>query len=71
MKAPSFDSTPEFQHFKEIMRGVIAMPKARLDELVKAAHDSSPRKGNPHAPGQKRSISIGRRSKKLKPKTRK
>ena len=54
MKATRFDATPEFQHFKEVMRGVLAVPKARLDELVQAAKEESPRKGNPHAPGQKR-----------------
>jgi hypothetical protein len=54
MKEPSFDSTPEFQHFTEVMRGVIAVPKKRLDELVLEAKENSPRNGNPHAPGQKR-----------------
>jgi len=54
MKAAPFDSTPEFQHFKDVMRGVLSVPKKRLDELVEAAKESSPRKGNPHAPGQKR-----------------
>jgi hypothetical protein len=54
MKEPAFDSTPDFQHFREVMRGVLAVPKERLDELVKAAEKASPRKGNPHAPGRKR-----------------
>jgi len=54
MKEPSFDRTPEFRHFKEVMRGVIAVPKERLDELVRTAKDDSPRKGNPDAPGMKR-----------------
>lgn len=54
MKEPSFDSTPEFQHFREVMRGVLAVPKKRLDELVSEAKENSPRNGNPHAPGQKR-----------------
>jgi hypothetical protein len=53
MKERAFDSTPEFQHFKNVMRGVLAVPKARLDELVKEAEQASPRKGNPHAPGRK------------------
>ena len=56
MKEPSFDSTPEFKHFTEVMRGVLSVSKERLDELVEAAKESSPRKGNPHAPGQKRVI---------------
>jgi hypothetical protein len=54
MKAEPFDSIPEFQHFKDVMRGVLSVSKRRLDELVKAAKDNSPRKENSHAPGQKR-----------------
>jgi hypothetical protein len=54
MKEPAFDSTPEFRHFKEVMRGVLAVPKKRLDELVREAKENSPRNGDPHAPGQKR-----------------
>jgi hypothetical protein len=54
MKEAPFDSTPEFQHFKDVMRGILAVPKKRLDELVQTAKENSPRKGNPHAPGQKR-----------------
>jgi len=48
-----FDQTPEFGHFKEVMRGVLAVPKKRLDELVEAAKKSSPRNGSPNAPGRK------------------
>jgi hypothetical protein len=54
MKEPAFDSTPEFQHFKDVMRGVLAVPKQRLDELVREAKENSPRNGDPNAPGQKR-----------------
>jgi hypothetical protein len=54
MKEPAFDSTPEFQHFKEVMRGVLAVPKKRLDALVQASKNESPRIGNPSAPGRKR-----------------
>lgn len=52
MKAASFDSTPEFKHFKEVMRRVIAVPKKRLDELVAEAKENSPRNGDPHAQGR-------------------
>lgn len=52
--APSFNSTPEFQHFKSVMRKLIAVPKAEVDELVLASKESSPRKNNPNAPGRKR-----------------
>ena len=68
MKEPSFDSTPEFQHFKAVMRGVIAVPKERLDALVRAAKDESPRKGNPDAPGKKR---VKRRISSTQPRTKK
>jgi hypothetical protein len=54
MKEPSFDSTPEFKHFKTVMRGVLAVPKERLDAMVQAAKEESPRKGDPDAPGKKR-----------------
>jgi hypothetical protein len=56
MKVTRFDSTPEFKHFTEVMREVIAVPKARLDELVRLAKENSPRNGDPHAPGQKRTV---------------
>jgi hypothetical protein len=59
MKAERFDATPEFEHFKTVMRGILAVPKKRLNELVEAAKENSPRRANPHAPGQKR---IKRRS---------
>jgi len=68
MKEPSFDSTPEFQHFKEVIRGVLAVPKARLDELVLKAERESPRKNNPHAPGRKLVIKRARSSKNKRPK---
>jgi hypothetical protein len=53
----AFDSTPEFQRFKDVMRKLVAVPKAELDALVQAAKETSPRKGNPHAPGRKRAKS--------------
>jgi hypothetical protein len=49
-----FDSTPQFQNFRERMRKVIAVPKATIDALVQAARESSPRKGKPNAAGRKR-----------------
>jgi len=50
----SFDQRPEFAHFKEQMQKLLAVPKTRVDELVKKAKDSSPRRNNPSAPGRKR-----------------
>jgi hypothetical protein len=55
MKPASFDSTPEFAHFTEQMRKLVAVPKSRVDALVEQAKESSPRKNNPDAPGRKRS----------------
>jgi hypothetical protein len=45
------------------MKQVLAVPKERLDALVQAAKDGSPRKGDPDAPGKKRKTSA-RRSRK-------
>ena len=56
MKEPAFDKTPEFRHFKDVMQGILSVSKTRLDELVREAKENSPRKGDPHAPGQKRRI---------------
>jgi hypothetical protein len=63
MKEPAFDSTPEFQHFKEVMRGVLSVPKARLDALVEQAKKQSPRVNNPNAPGKKRLVKRKRKVK--------
>jgi hypothetical protein len=56
-----FDSTPEFQHFKGVMKRVIAIPKADLDERLRISEEQSPRKNNPAAPGRKRAISAKKR----------
>jgi len=53
---PAFDSTPEFQHFKKIMRGVLAVPKKRLDSILEAAKENSRRNSGPHAPGRKPAV---------------
>ena len=49
-----FDSTPEFEHFKQVMRRVLAVRKAELDSKVRRAKKRSPRAGNPDAPGRKK-----------------
>jgi hypothetical protein len=54
MKPAAFESTPKFAHFKAVMRRVLAVPKAELDELVERAKKESPRNGDPQAPGRKR-----------------
>ena len=38
------------------MRHVLAVPKKRLDELVREAKENSPRNGDPHAAGHKRTL---------------
>jgi hypothetical protein len=35
MKPAPFEHTPEFQHFTEAMRRLIAVPKVELDEQIK------------------------------------
>ncbi|MGA2714088.1 MAG: hypothetical protein ABSG41_13360 [Bryobacteraceae bacterium] len=59
-----FNSTPEFHHFKNVMRKVIAVPKTELDRLVQASKDASPRNGNPNAPGRKRRATSQRQRRK-------
>lgn len=63
MKELAFDATPEFQHFTEVMRGVLSVSKTRVDELVAKAKENSPRKGKRNAPGRK-SGALNRRKRK-------
>ena len=48
-----FDKTPEFAHFKSIMKRLLAVPKSEIDRKVRQAKKRSPRVGNPNAPGRK------------------
>lgn len=41
MKPAPFESTPEFHHFSNVMKKLVTVSKAELDEKVKAA--SSPK----------------------------
>jgi hypothetical protein len=54
MKESAFESTPKFRHFKEVMRGVLAIPKTRLDELIREAKEKTSRNGDTLSPEQKR-----------------
>jgi hypothetical protein len=55
MKSDSaFESTPEFQHFREVMKRIVSVPKAELDRRLEASKQASPRKDNPASPGRKR-----------------
>jgi hypothetical protein len=49
-----FEATPEFAEFKASMNKLLAVPKEVLDARVKAAKETSPRAGNPKAPGRKK-----------------
>ena len=49
-----FESTPKFQHFREVMKRVIAVPKAEIDRRLKASSEASPWKDNPGSAGRKR-----------------
>lgn len=53
LTADQFRTTPEFARFKAVMRPLIAVPKAEVDAMVKAAREKSSRIGNPDAPGRK------------------
>jgi hypothetical protein len=53
MTAAQFESQPEFERFKGIMRRLLAVPKSELDKKVRRAKKLSPRAGNPNAPGRK------------------
>jgi hypothetical protein len=53
LSAARFKATPEFANFTDIMKQLLKVPKAELDERVRAAKAASPRMGNPKSPGQK------------------
>jgi len=53
LTAEEFEAQPEFQHFKTVMKRLLAVPKAALDRKVRRAKKRSPRAGNPNAPGRK------------------
>jgi hypothetical protein len=53
LTAEGFEAQPEFQHFKTVMKRLLAVPKSALDRKVRQAKKRSPRAGNPNAPGRK------------------
>jgi hypothetical protein len=53
LTAEEFEAQPEFQHFKMVMKRLLAVPKAALDRKVQRAKKRSPRAGNPNSPGRK------------------
>lgn len=54
LTAEEFEAQPEFQHFKTVMKRLLAVPKSALDRRVRRAKRRSPRAGNPNAPGRKK-----------------
>jgi hypothetical protein len=48
-----FESRPEFERFKTIVRDGLTISKSELDYMVRQAKRNSPRLGNPNAPGRK------------------
>jgi hypothetical protein len=62
MKPASFDSNPQFQQYRDMIRTLIAVPKSEVDELVKQAKESSIRNNNPQALGRK-SVKLVKRAK--------
>jgi hypothetical protein len=55
LTAEEFEAQPEFQHFKTVMKRLLAVPKSALDRKVQRAKRRSPRAGNPNSPGRKKS----------------
>jgi hypothetical protein len=53
LTAEEFEAQPEFQHFKTVMKRLLAVPKSALDRKVRRAKKRSPRAGNPNVPGRK------------------
>lgn len=38
MKPVPFEKTPEFQHFTDVMRKLVAVPKTEMDEQIEVQH---------------------------------
>lgn len=53
LTAEQFNASPEFARFKGIMKRLLGVPKSELDHRVRTAKKTSPRAGNPNAPGRK------------------
>lgn len=53
MKKQAFDKTPEFQHFKTVMKRLIAVPKAELNEQVRLHAEQSRKNPNRRGPKPK------------------
>ena len=53
LTSEQFKVSPEFRKFKGFMRKLLKVPKSELDHRVRTAKETSPRAGNPNAPGRK------------------
>jgi hypothetical protein len=53
MKKLAFDKTPEFAHFRDVMKRLIAVPKAELDEQVRLHAEESRKDPNRRGPKPK------------------
>ncbi len=58
LTAEQFEATPEFRKFKRAMREILKISKKDLDERVRHAKVTSPRVGNPNAPGRKKGTAV-------------
>jgi hypothetical protein len=54
MTSEQFEASPEFRKFKSAMQKILKVSKRELDRRVQDAKETSPRFGNPNAPGRKR-----------------
>ena len=50
MKKAAFERTLEFQHFKDVMKRLVAVPKAELDEQVRLHQEQSRKNPNRRGP---------------------
>jgi hypothetical protein len=50
MKKAAFERTLEFQHFKEVMTRLVAVPKTELDEQVRLHQEQSRKNPNRRGP---------------------
>jgi len=53
LTAEQFIATPEFRRLKKGMRKIVKVSKAEIEDRVQRARLSSPRAGNPNAPGRR------------------
>jgi hypothetical protein len=54
VKKPAFEKTADFAHFREVMKRLVAVPKAELDEQVRLDEERSKAAPVRRGPGEGR-----------------